>query len=175
MVTYLSKLAPSLSETVAPLRQRKENREFMWDSNQDFLPQEPGPVLTDCDHTRGEAPGRCFKMRLRSTFASGREISRIQDTETEERYAQIQRAGRSALWTQTLSPTSGRTTGDCRVGPQAVGVHHVETFGSSTAALQRMILQLQRYDITMTHKPGKQIPVADALSRKPVECNENSK
>lgn len=40
--------------------------------------------------------------------------------------------------------------------------------------LQQMILQLQRYDIIITHKPGKQIPVADTLSRKPIECSESS-
>lgn len=40
--------------------------------------------------------------------------------------------------------------------------------------LQRMILELQRNDITIAHKPGKQIPVADTLSRKPIECLDNS-
>lgn len=29
--------------------------------------------------------------------------------------------------------------------------------------LQRMILRIQKYDITITHRPGKDIPVADAL------------
>lgn len=40
--------------------------------------------------------------------------------------------------------------------------------------LQSMLLQLQPYDIVITHKPGKQIPVAGSLSRKPIECNESS-
>ena len=31
--------------------------------------------------------------------------------------------------------------------------------------LQRMLLQLQRYDLDVTFKPGSQIPVADTLSR----------
>lgn len=31
--------------------------------------------------------------------------------------------------------------------------------------LQRTILQHQRYCFTITHKPGKKIPVADTLSR----------
>ena len=34
--------------------------------------------------------------------------------------------------------------------------------------LQRMMLQLQRYDLDVHHLPGKDIPVADALSRKPM-------
>jgi hypothetical protein len=32
--------------------------------------------------------------------------------------------------------------------------------------LQRMLLQLQKYDIEVVHVPGKDISVADALSRK---------
>lgn len=32
--------------------------------------------------------------------------------------------------------------------------------------LQRMCLQLQKYDFTLIHRPGKEIPVADTLSRK---------
>ncbi len=30
----------------------------------------------------------------------------------------------------------------------------------------RMLLQLQKYDIDLTHVPGKDIPLADTLSRK---------
>ena len=34
--------------------------------------------------------------------------------------------------------------------------------------LQRMILQLQRYNIEIVHRPGKDIPIADTLSRKSI-------
>lgn len=37
---------------------------------------------------------------------------------------------------------------------------------AAPARLQRMLLQLHRYDIDIVHKAGKDIPVADALSRK---------
>lgn len=37
---------------------------------------------------------------------------------------------------------------------------------SVTPRLQRMILQLYQYDLELTHKPGKDIPLADILSRK---------
>jgi hypothetical protein len=42
------------------------------------------------------------------------------------------------------------------------------------ARLQRMFLQLQKYDLNIIHIPGKQIPVADTLSRKypPTESRE---
>ncbi|KAI4900308.1 hypothetical protein NFI96_009493 [Prochilodus magdalenae] len=39
--------------------------------------------------------------------------------------------------------------------------------------LQRMILQLQRYDIHIIHRPGKEIPVADTLSRKSIEHHDS--
>ena len=33
------------------------------------------------------------------------------------------------------------------------------------ARIQRFMLKLQRYQLSLRHMPGKQIPVADALSR----------
>ena len=33
------------------------------------------------------------------------------------------------------------------------------------ARLQRMMLRLQKYDLSVHHKPGKDIPVADTLPR----------
>lgn len=40
--------------------------------------------------------------------------------------------------------------------------------------LQRMILQLQRYDITIIHRLGKHIPVADTLSRMSIEYHDRN-
>ena len=37
---------------------------------------------------------------------------------------------------------------------------------SAPSRLQRMLLRLQKYDMLVMYKPGKSIPVADALSRK---------
>ena len=37
---------------------------------------------------------------------------------------------------------------------------------SAPPRLQRMLLCLQKYDMLVMYKPGKSIPVADALSRK---------
>lgn len=37
-----------------------------------------------------------------------------------------------------------------------------------------MFLQLQRYDFTIIHRPGKDIPVADTLSRKSLPGQDDS-
>ena len=37
-------------------------------------------------------------------------------------------------------------------------------FSAAPARLQRMMLRLQKYDLTVPHIPGKEIPVADMLS-----------
>lgn len=39
--------------------------------------------------------------------------------------------------------------------------------------LQRMLLQLQRYDFTIIHRAGKEIPVADTLSRKSLSDHDD--
>ncbi|CAI5673637.1 unnamed protein product [Oreochromis niloticus] len=45
---------------------------------------------------------------------------------------------------------------------------------SAPPRLQRMILQLQKYNINIIHKPGKDIPVANTLSRKSIEFHDKS-
>ena len=39
---------------------------------------------------------------------------------------------------------------------------------AAPARLQRMLLHMQPYDIEVKHRPGKDIPVPDTLSRKPL-------
>jgi len=40
--------------------------------------------------------------------------------------------------------------------------------------LQRMMLRLQRYDLQVEYEPGKNLFIADTLSRAPEESNETS-
>ena len=41
--------------------------------------------------------------------------------------------------------------------------------------LQRMLLELQRYDVTIKYRPGKEMQLADALSRCPVRASQEIK
>lgn len=44
-------------------------------------------------------------------------------------------------------------------------------FEKITPRLQRLLLRLQRYDVRLTYVPGKELTVADALSRAPANTN----
>lgn len=45
---------------------------------------------------------------------------------------------------------------------------------SAPPRLQCMILQLQKYDIHIIYRPGKEIPVADTLSRKSIKYHDSA-
>ncbi|KAJ8344626.1 hypothetical protein SKAU_G00288190 [Synaphobranchus kaupii] len=62
-------------------------------------------------------------------------------TETERRYAQIEKESRISIWIKNLNDMSPR--------------------------IQRMMMKLQRYDLGLVYTPGKYIVLADALSRAP--------
>lgn len=46
---------------------------------------------------------------------------------------------------------------------------HLKPLTSAPPRLQRMLLRLQPYDFVLCYRPGKQIPIADSLSRAPTE------
>uniref|UniRef100_A0A671WXU4 Gypsy retrotransposon integrase-like protein 1 n=1 Tax=Sparus aurata TaxID=8175 RepID=A0A671WXU4_SPAAU len=188
MVTYLSRFAPRLSEATASLRQLlKENNEFVWDSNhdialqqvKDLLTQEPGPVLTYFDHTKDvKLQVDASKCGLGAVLLQEEKPVAYASkalTETEENYAQIEKELYAVLF-------GCKRFHQYLYGPQVVVESDHKPLESimrkplaaAPPRMQRMILQLQWYDITIIHKPGKQIPVADTLSRKPIECSESS-
>ena len=188
MITYLSKFAPRLSEATAPLRQLlKESSEFVWDSNHDaafqqvksILTQEPGPVLAYFDHTKEVklqvdaskyGLGAVLLQQEKPVAYASRALN-----ETEVNYAQIEKELYAVLFgckrfhqylygRQVIVESDHKPLEAIMRKPLA----------AAPPRLQRMILQLQRYSINIVHKPGKQIPVADTLSRKPLVCRDDS-
>jgi len=180
MVNYLSKFAPNLAEVTSPLRQLlAKDVEFSWDSPQidafqkvkDIITISPGPVLSYFD------PKKPLTLQVdASKYGLGAAL--MQDdkpvayaskslTTTEINYAQIEKEMFAILF-------------GCKRFHQYVYARkvHVQTdhlplvsimkkpLYAAPPRLQRMLLQLQRYDLEVKHYQGKNIPVADTLSRK---------
>ncbi|KAI8492568.1 hypothetical protein Bbelb_296090 [Branchiostoma belcheri] len=52
-------------------------------------------------------------------------------------------------------------------------VNAKKPLNTAPARLQRMLLRLQKYDLEIHHQPGKEIPVADKLSRMYLQETDN--
>ena len=188
MVNYLSKFAPMLSDVNAPMRHLlKESSEFIWDAQHDeafkkmkeLITQEPGPVLTYFD------PSKELRLQVDASkyglgavlLQEGKPIGYASKSlsDSEINYAQIEKELYAILF------------GCKRFHQYIYGRHTIvesdhkplesimrKPLAAAPPRLQRMILQLQRYDFTIIHKPGKDIPVADTLSRKSLSDQDDS-
>uniref|UniRef100_A0A674EBM2 Gypsy retrotransposon integrase-like protein 1 n=1 Tax=Salmo trutta TaxID=8032 RepID=A0A674EBM2_SALTR len=179
MVNYLSKFAPSLSNANAPLRQLlKQSSEFLWDKQhdiafqnvKDLITREPGPILAYYD------PNKELRLQVDASkyglgavlLQEGKPIGYASKslTDCEINYAQIEKELYAILFgckrfhqyvygRQVIVESDHKPLESIMRKPLA----------AAPPRLQRMILQLQKYDFTITHRPGKDIPVADTLSR----------
>ena len=178
MINYLAKFAPQLSDITKPMRDLlKDDIEFIWDKPQQealdkaktaILSQ---PVLAYFD------PSKPITLQVdASKFGLGATI--IQEgkpvafaskslTQTEQNYAQIEK--------ELLAIVFGCRRFHQYICGQKITVESdhkpLESIAKKPLAkaptrLQRMLLQVQKYDLNIIHIPGKLIPVADALSRK---------
>uniref|UniRef100_A0A674NI52 Gypsy retrotransposon integrase-like protein 1 n=1 Tax=Takifugu rubripes TaxID=31033 RepID=A0A674NI52_TAKRU len=187
-INYLSKFAPRLAETNTPLRQlMKSTSEFIWDAQHDaafrkmkeLITREPGPVLTFYD------PSKELRLQVDASkyglgavlLQEGKPIGYASKSlsDSEVNYAQIEKELYAILF------------GCKRFHQYVYGRHTIvesdhkplesimkKLLAAAPPRLQRMILQLQRYDFSIVHRPGKDIPVADTLSRKSLSDQDDS-
>lgn len=188
MVNYLAKFAPGLSEINAPLRQMlKQSSEFLWDKQhdtafqkmKDIITREPGPVLSYFD------PNKELSLQVDASkhglgavlLQEGRPISYASKalTETEVNYAQIEKEMYAVLFGFKRFHHYVYERHVC-VESDHKPLESImkKPLAAAPPRLQRMILQLQKYSFTITHHPGKDIPVADTLSRKSLVYHDTS-
>lgn len=188
MINYLARFAPRLSEINAPLRQLlKHDSEFVWDANhnrafqqmKDLITQQPGPVLSYFD------PQKELRLQVDAS-KSGLGAVMLQDDKpvayaskslnsTEENYAQIEKELYAVLFgcKRFHEYMYGRRV-IVESDHKPLEAILRKPLAAAPPRLQRMILQLQRYDISIIHRPGKDIPVADTLSRKHIEYHDRT-
>ena len=188
MMNYLARFAPHLAEVSAPLRLLlRRDTEFKWDTAherafqqmKDTITAEPGPVLAYFDSEKEVTlQVDASKNGLGATIMQeGRPVAYASKllNSTEQNYAQIEKELYAVLY-------------GCKRFHEYLYGRHVtvesdhkplETILRKPLALapprlQRMILALQKYSITLIHRPGKEIPVADTLSRKSMNDTDSS-
>jgi transposase InsO family protein len=179
MITYLGAYIPNLSDNTAILRQllHKDN-EYQWHHEH----QEAFNKLKDLVRSANKLvyfdPEKPSVIQVdASSYALGAAL--VQDnnviayaskslTETEQRYANIEREMLACVFGAERFHTYiyGK--------PFVIESDHrplemisKKTIGAAPARLQRMLLRLQRYAYTIQYRPGKEMTLADSLSRLP--------
>ena len=179
LITYLAPYIPNLSSHTEPLRiLMKENTPFQWQHEQEksfedlkqlickanaltyFNPTKPTILQVDASQS---ALGAALIQGDKIVAYASKSL-----TETEGRYANIER--------EMLACVFGAERFHTYIFGQHFQIQSdhkpLETITkkpltSAPARLQRMLLRLQRYDYEMVYRPGKEMVLADSLSRLP--------
>lgn len=184
MVNYLAKFLPRISETCAPLRELLQHQnEWCWTATHEDAVQQikkavsatpvlrffdpTKPVTTQCDASSIGLGAALMQEGQPVAFAS-RAL-----TSTEAGYAHIEKEllaimfalerfdhyvyGRPVQVESDHKPLQPITSKPLLCAPRR---------------LQRMLLRMQRYDYCIQYRPGKELLIADTLSRAPVQLSE---
>jgi hypothetical protein len=185
MITYVAKFIPSLSQVCSPLRNLiKKNVDWLWSKEHDdsfcelkkILVSDPvlqyydvsKPVKLSVDASKDALGAVLLQNDLPVAYASK------SMTSTQTMYAQIEKE------------MLGIVFGCSRYHQYIYGKQiEVETdhrplesiFRKSMCdiplRLQRMRLHLQKYDLIVKYKPGKELLIADTLSRHNIKTSDN--
>lgn len=177
MIKYLAQYIPGEATITAPLRQllRKDNV-WQWQNENEEAVKKLKDALTSAPVLRFFDPmkqliiqvdaskddlGACLLQEDHPIAYASRALS-----ETEKNYAQIEKELLAIVF--SVKKFHQYVYG-VRVNVQS-DHKPLETIlrkplGAAPSRLQRMLLQLQRYDINVTYTPGKELLIADTLSQ----------
>ncbi|KAJ8365224.1 hypothetical protein SKAU_G00140550 [Synaphobranchus kaupii] len=177
MTNYLAKFIPGYSEATAPLRKLlRQDVDWCWLEHhtaaftklKELIASPPvlqyfdvhQPVVLSADASQHGLGAVCLQNDRPVAFAS-RAL-----TETESRYAQIEKELLALVYACTKfhhyiygRPVTVETDHQPLITILKKPLH------TASARLQRMMLRLQRYNLNVIYKRGKELYVADALSR----------
>ncbi|KAA0714109.1 Retrovirus-related Pol polyprotein from transposon opus [Triplophysa tibetana] len=177
MLQYLAKFIPNLSEVSAPVRQLLEkDAEWFWGNEQEKSFQKLKALATNAPTLKYYNVNKPLTLSVDAS-SEGMGAVLLQDqrpvaygsralTDCQRRYAQIEK--------ELLAIVYG-----CEKFHQYVYGREVQVesdhkplesifkkpLHQTPLRLQRMLLRLQRYNLKVMYKPGKEMHIADALSR----------
>ncbi|KAK2722616.1 hypothetical protein QYM36_002972 [Artemia franciscana] len=173
MMNYLARYIPNLSSINQPLRDLVKQQQFKWKQQHDKsftnIKESICSSLAFFDPTAGnvELQVDASKFGLGTTLSqNGKPISFASRSlnSTEQNYSQIEKELYAILFGcihfhQYLYGRKFTVVSDHK--PLQVVLNR--PISKSSPRLQRMLLRIQPYDLIIAFRPGKEIPVADAL------------
>jgi transposase InsO family protein len=178
MVQYCAKFLPRLSEVTEPLRRLTDkDAEWKWDNDHEIAFEKVKKMMTttpvlayydskkevviQCDASQSGI-GAVLMQEGRPVHFSSRAM-----TQTETRYAQIEKEMLAIV--HSCARFEQYIYGRCDVRVESdhkpLEVIFKKPITSSPKRLQRMLLFLQKFQLTVTYKKGKDLFIADTLSR----------
>lgn len=180
MVTYLAKFASSqLSEVTKPMRDLlKVDVEFQWDTIQQQAFEKTKEILSKQPVLAYFDPAKPITLQVDAS-KHGLGATILQDgkpvafaskslNQTEQQYAQVEKELYAIVFgcERFHQYIYGRNRVQVQSDHKPLESVMKKPLAAAPPRLQRMLLRLQKYSIQVIHVPGKNIPVADTLSRK---------
>ena len=186
MIKYLSQYIPGEATITAPLRQllRKDNV-WQWQHEQEDAVEKlknaliTAPVLKFFDPKKNvviqadaskDGLGACLMQDGHPIAYASRAL-----TDTEKNYAQIEKELLAIVFSvKRFHQYVYGVKVDVQSDHKPLETILRKPLGTAPSRLQRMLLQLQRYDLNVIYTPGKELQIADTLSRATIsEQQEN--
>ena len=186
LVTYMAPFIPKLSDLTAPLRSLlKKDTVFDWTSTHDNTFEQIKHAISETTTLAYFDSSKATVIQVDASLQGlgaaliqeGKPIAFASKTlsDTERRYANIER--------ELLAVVFGCERFHTYIygKPFTVESDHkplemisLKNLTAAPPRLQRMILRLQPYDVTIKYLPGKEMLLADGLSRLPAPNNEHT-
>ena len=179
IATYMSPFLPKLSQQTAPLRDLlKQEAEFEWTPSHDAVFEDTKALI--CRHVtlsyfrpevdsvvQVDASSRGLGAVL---LQNGKPIAFASKTlsDCEQRYANIEREMLAVVFGCERFQRyllGKRFLGQSDQKP--LEMIHRKNLAAAPQRLQRMLLRLQSYDFELRYKPGREMALADTMSRQP--------
>lgn len=178
MINYLCKFIHNYSDKVLPLRSLlKKDVEWCWDENQERALQKLKHDLCSAPVLTLFAPDKpCVVSVDASSRALGAvllqggqpvEFASLTLTETQQRYAQIEKEMLAIVFAleRFHQYIFGKSDVLVETDHKPLEALFCKSLEATPARLQRLMLRVQRYNFSITYKPGKYMYIADTLSR----------